>query len=270
VEIEEWNEYGELKQHVKIYYDEFTQPSISQAPKLPPVQPKPAVATAAAGASTAPANAPAAAAAAAVAAAAAQKARANEDENKAKPAVGDAAARMALPIRSIAEEAAAKAKQVRLQSLRDKVYGKGGTEDKPVGKAADTDGAADDEVQEAEPAAADESSSSLATTESAALTVKTAPGMQSPTTGTWKETSSSDLVPDGDPLQTLQSPTTTSWHPADVAPVITTYRGSIVASASAEDIAAVEQAEMIKEEPEEEEKEAAADAAAAAAAAAKS
>jgi hypothetical protein len=28
VEIEEWNEYGELKQHVKIYYDESTIPDI--------------------------------------------------------------------------------------------------------------------------------------------------------------------------------------------------------------------------------------------------
>ena len=28
VEIEEWNEYGELKQHVKIHYDEHTIPNI--------------------------------------------------------------------------------------------------------------------------------------------------------------------------------------------------------------------------------------------------
>ena len=36
VEIEDWNEYGELKQHVKIYYDEFTIPNIHNKPKDPP------------------------------------------------------------------------------------------------------------------------------------------------------------------------------------------------------------------------------------------
>ncbi|CAG9939699.1 unnamed protein product, partial [Clonostachys rosea f. rosea IK726] len=34
VEIEEWNEYHELKQHLKIYYDENTIPNINN--KYPP------------------------------------------------------------------------------------------------------------------------------------------------------------------------------------------------------------------------------------------
>ncbi|KAJ3513307.1 hypothetical protein NM208_g15206 [Fusarium decemcellulare] len=38
VEIEDWNEYGELKQHVTIYYDEHTIPSIHDKLPDPPLK----------------------------------------------------------------------------------------------------------------------------------------------------------------------------------------------------------------------------------------
>ncbi|RWA03566.1 hypothetical protein EKO27_g11539 [Xylaria grammica] len=129
VEIEEWNEYGELKQHVTIYYDDFTIPPKSQAP--PPVAmrplnqpfPKsgiaPSSSTAAAATTTVPPAPPL-----------------PTDKDKTKiplssstptgPAkkTANTAASAVTPIHSIAEEAAKKAKQAHLERLREKVHGK--------------------------------------------------------------------------------------------------------------------------------------------------
>lgn len=87
VEIEEWNEYGELKQHVTIYQDEFTQPPIGSVPPKPKYgkKKKPAAESSAAGAS-------------------------------ASPATASGMASQALPIRTLAEEAAAKAKKKKVQA----------------------------------------------------------------------------------------------------------------------------------------------------------
>ncbi|KAK1769739.1 hypothetical protein QBC33DRAFT_334528 [Phialemonium atrogriseum] len=315
VEIEDWNEYGELKQHVTIYYDEFTQPSITEAPKLPtPFAAKPATVPSVTN-TAAPAAPAAPAGAAAVAAAAAQKAstqKQGEGANKQQP---EAPAKVTMPIRSIAEEAAAKAKQVHLQSLRNKVYGKGKGPGEGPGegetstKAVETDGAdadkdKDDKPQDDKPALAaavaavagvvaatvagggageeggagkeeeagadkepreeattaaapstpppaSAPASASASTSSLPLSLSSrAAGLQSPTTGTW-----ADGAAGGVPLRTLQSPTTTSWRPTDVEPPVTSYRGSVVSSASADEIEAVERAEMIKEEDEPEEDE---------------
>lgn len=182
-------------------------------------------------------------------------------------AVAATAAKVTLPIRSIAEEAAAKAKQVRLQSLREKVYGKsdaGGDKDakdgKGPGEKADktevkTEPTKDEsEEEEEEEAESEDDNKSPAPRPSLAPAPLTpnksadsamAPGMQSPTTGTWRDGASSDNV-----LRTLQSPTTTSWRPTDVDGPITSYRGSLVTSPSEDEIAAVERAETIEEEEE--------------------
>ena len=197
VEIEEWNEYGELKQHVTIFYDDFTQPSISQAPKAPP-----------AAAPKAPPGPPPKTTIERVAATASAT-----------------TAQVTLPIRSIAEEAAAKAKQVHLQSLRDKVHGKGNT---PSASSSPTS-----------PSATAKSPTS-ATSASSGL----AEGLQSPTTSGWKAPA--------DISQSVQSPTTTSWKPRDVDPPVRQLHGASLADASAEEIAAVERAETIKEDSEEE------------------
>lgn len=257
VEIEEWNEYGELKQHVKIFYDDFTQPSISQAPKMPPVQPKPAVPAAAASA-------------AAVGAAAAAKAAIAVVGPKppAPPAAPPAAAKgppkpgatTTVPVRSVAEEAAAKAKQIRLQSLRDKVYGKGNSG--PAAAAA----AADAKSKEGGEAAADEKKGKEGNAEAggvkkpaaislaASSSSKTDAGLQSPTTGAWKAGNSGPASSE-DLLRTLQSPTSTAWKPTDVDPPVTSHRGSVVSPASPEEIEAIEKELAIKEEDEEDEEE---------------
>ncbi|KAK4042558.1 hypothetical protein C8A01DRAFT_13858 [Parachaetomium inaequale] len=217
-EIEEWNEYGELKQNVTIYYDEFTQPSISQAPKQPP-----AAAPKAPPAPPAPAPAPKSPAETAMAAAASA-----------------AAAKATLPVRSIAEEAAAKAKQVHLQSLRDKVYGKGNTSpstEKTTTKTPTAPTPTTETKRETKSPTPSDNNDNKKPTSPAA-------GLQSPTSSGWKP-------PSAPP--TAQSPTTTSWKPRDVDAPVTELHGSVVLPASAEEIAAVERAETIREEPGREE-----------------
>ncbi|OIW35053.1 hypothetical protein CONLIGDRAFT_567748 [Coniochaeta ligniaria NRRL 30616] len=260
VEIEDWNEYGELKQHVTIYHDEFTQPPIGQAPpKMFVAQPaKPssslAASSSAPGAAGAPPPPPPAAP------------PLPTEKKEEGGGVAAAAAKVAqLPIRSIAEEAAAKAKQVRLQSLREKVYGKGDAggekeadkkEEKEDDKVEETKEEKEDkkkaEDTKDESESEDKSPAPSTTPARLPLTPRKsstdsakAPGMQSPTTGTWRDGASTDNV-----LRTLQSPTTTSWRPTDVDAPITSYRGSLVTSPSEEEIAAVERAETIEEEEE--------------------
>ncbi|KAM7194732.1 hypothetical protein V8F33_007110 [Rhypophila sp. PSN 637] len=236
VEIEDWNEYGELKMHVKIYYDEFTQPSIHQKPKVPVQPPKPVhpIAAAVAAAASAPKPPPAPA------------------PKQAEPKTTTTT----LPIRSIAEEVAQKAKQVKLQGLRDKVHGKGGSADKEEAKDQDKKAEASKSApapsgndgnksssSEGEEESSDDSSSPPSP-ETAGASLSTARGLQSPTSTGWKG---------GNTLNMIQSPTSTSWKPTDVDAPITTYHGSVVAAASAEEIAAIERAETIKEEDEEDE-----------------
>ncbi|KAK3329403.1 hypothetical protein B0H66DRAFT_23195 [Apodospora peruviana] len=250
VEIEDWNEYGELKQHIKIYYDELTQPPISQAPKAPVAPAKPVVSAVAAAAATA-----AAAIGAAKSAVPALAPKEGSSSSSSGP-VG-AGAKVTLPIRSIAEEAAQKAKQVHLQALRDKVHGKGATATKGGDGAAASPVAGDEkatpptekknkiaEGEDEKEGTAKKEEAAAAGDSTAELGDPTPPGLQSPTTGGWKETST---------FRTMQSPTTSSWKPTDVEAPITSYMGSVVASASAEEIAAIEAEQAIKEEPEEEE-----------------
>lgn len=175
--------------------------------------------------------------------------------------------KVTLPIRSIAEEAAAKAKQVHLQALRDKVYGKGGSKDsKPADEAEKKEEAKEDDKpapagpsDETTAAAAAVPVADLGKVESPVSTTSvpstivsvesTAAGLQSPTTGAWKGPAAGD----DNPLQTLQSPTSATWKPSDVDAPITTFSGALVESASAEEIECVEKEETILEEPEKEE-----------------
>jgi len=173
------------------------------------------------------------------------------------------------------QEAAARAKQVHLQSLRDKVYGKGGTKENPTVGGGTTKAEvgtatkASDEVPKndgdtAEAAAAATAPAALGKEESrgsiaSSISVSPPPpriasgaDLQSPTTGSWKGPSPASPDGGGATLRMVQSPTSTSWHPTDVDAPVITHRGSVLTSASAEEIEAVEQAEMIPEEPEEE------------------
>ncbi|KAL0939294.1 neurofilament protein H, form H2 [Colletotrichum truncatum] len=258
-EIEEWNEYGELKQHVKIYYDEFTIPNIHNKPKIIKKVIKKKVPAAEGEASSSGPAPPAPPAAPPLPKNETYDATAKPPPSSdAKPAAGSSTA---LPVRSIADEAAAKAKQLRLQSLRDKVHGKKNekaeeekkvddnkTED-TVAAAASTSAETSETQKKGEPSAQETArKSSVASTHSGSSTSKPA-GLQSPTTGSWGASTTNPLAL----RETLQSPTTARWKPSDVEKPVTSHMGAQVASASQEEIAAIEKAEAIKEEPEKEE-----------------
>lgn len=253
-EIEEWNEYGELKQHVKIYYDEFTIPAkgAKQIPnklKKPVygnhVAPSKAAGPPAGGVATAatssgpPKNIPAApplpqmkTGAAATAAGGANKA-------------AGAASTPTAPTKSIAEQAAEKAeqkaqkaKQARLETLRAKVHGaKEAREKQEAAAAAGKDGASDEKKSCEDASASSASPSAEAPAGAAAL--------QSPTSGAWKSSASQE-----DSLRdVLQSPTSGTWKAGDtiVDLPVREHRGSSIVEASKEEIAAIEKAEAIQE-----------------------
>ncbi|QPG97354.1 hypothetical protein C2857_006188 [Epichloe festucae Fl1] len=203
VEIEDWNEYGELKQHVKIYYDEHTIPNIHNKPPEPKKPQNPAAK---------PAAKPAAATDTPVAASKTTPAAPPAPPPLPEPPkslppgsstakTGDkppgAGKQTALPMRSVADEAAQKAKELRLKSLREKVHGKkpDGDGDSSTSSKTTADGDASDP---AEKAAADED--------------RTPAGLQSPTSGAWKNKSGKESIP-----ETAQSPTSGKWRPGSIS-----------------------------------------------------
>ena len=103
-----------------------------------------------------------------------------------------------LPMRSVADEAAQKAKELRLKSLREKVHGKktesgaAGTEPSTPKKMAAAD---EEENIEAKPGSGDHD----------------AAGLQSPTSGTWTDASHTDSA-----REPLQSPTSGRWRRGSV------------------------------------------------------
>ncbi|KAL6871976.1 hypothetical protein J3F83DRAFT_713846 [Trichoderma novae-zelandiae] len=149
VEIEEWNEYGELKQHVKIYYDETTIPDVNH--KYPePVKKKKTVKKSAA----------AAAAAAAEVSAAAAAPPPPPPGPAPEPKVGSSTASIASTstprasidtvrsVMSVADEAAQKAKELRLNALRKKVHGDKKEEPKEEATKAEETKAEETKVEE--------------------------------------------------------------------------------------------------------------------------
>ncbi|KAM5378448.1 hypothetical protein ACJA88_006182 [Fusarium oxysporum] len=237
VEIEEWNEYGELKEHVTIYFDEFTIPSINDKLPEPPLKrpidltggllasmtPSPvakAVAAAAASAAAAPKPAPAApplpAAKAAVSSATPKTSTEPKKEEK------------ALPVRSVADEAAQKAKELRLKTLREKVHGKDGA------KAKKEDTSAKDTGKSKE-------------SETPAAKID---GIQSPTSGSWAETDAG--------RNAIQSPTSGTWKESGPGSISSLKRASVEPAVTPEPeaaAAAAETAEAAKDDKPKEESE---------------
>ncbi|KAK6226777.1 neurofilament protein H [Colletotrichum tabaci] len=265
-EIEEWNEYGELKQHVKIYYDEFTIPDINNKPKEPIKKkiikkvPKGTLSGNASASTPASASAsgPAPPPAPPLPKAESSTPPTAKDKSVETPRASTDSS-STISHRSIADEAAKKAKELRLQSLREKVYGKkdekSAEDKKPETDASSVATAGSEKKVEV---AADASKtlesprkSSVASANSASSIQSAKPaGLQSPTTGSWgavATTTNPDTL-----RETLQSPTTARWKPSDVDKPVTVHMGAAVASASQEEIAAVENAETIKEEPDKE------------------
>lgn len=145
VEIEDWNEYGELKQHVKIYYDEHTIPNIHHKHPVPVFKKRPLKKSAATPAASTAATPAASTSASAIPtpppmpepkATPASDSNATAKTGTEKPQLEKATP---LPIRSVADEAAAKAKEIRLKSLREKVHGKEGAAEIEKAKKAEAE-----------------------------------------------------------------------------------------------------------------------------------
>lgn len=234
-EIEEWNEYGELKQHVQIYQDEFTQPpkgSVAPVPKYkqpankeahPPAvlnfpPPKPV-----------------------------SPSEAQVQANKIASAV-TANQQQQASAKSMAEEAADKAKEKAAAARRARI-------EELRAKANKSKGESSESSKEGDAAAAPATETEPPTKELSQLSVTSQPvtspgaaGLQSPTSGAWKETGGNIE----DTLRTtIQSPTTSSWKPpAETSLAGETFAGARVESVSAEEAREIESQEMIKEEPE--------------------
>ncbi|KAI0020162.1 hypothetical protein F4780DRAFT_770820 [Xylariomycetidae sp. FL0641] len=252
VEIEDWNEYGELKQHVTIYYDDYTIPSKSQAPpaaapkkkkKKPASTPATTAATPAATSSSATTSTPPPAAPPLPTGKERipTSSETGDATTSKKPSSGitstaaSAASSVAEGTKTIAEEAAEKAKQVRLNTLREKVHGKKDASSASPAAASPVK----DEKQDAST-----TNVASATTGMSELTIG-APGtdkaageagLQSPTTGTWR----AGVPPDAAIAPTMQSPTSGTWHASEAA-------NSGPTDAPPEKVAAVESATAIPE-----------------------
>ncbi|KAI1082749.1 hypothetical protein F5B20DRAFT_577828 [Whalleya microplaca] len=247
VEIEEWNEYGELKQHVTIYYDDFTIPTKAQAP--PPPAPKPAKAAApGAKAAAAAANKKAAASASKGTPAPAApplpestKSVGRASSTASKKSTASTASKATNASKestpSIAEEAAKRAKQVHLNSLRQKVYGNKG-DGKDKGKGSDASS-----TKSKTSSGASDTSSVRESLDKMSISDKKAAGaaaLQSPTTGSWK-----GGVPSEENLRpVLQSPNSSTWKTGDAAKE---SPGSEAKTASKKDAAATKKAEASPE-----------------------
>ncbi|CAN8098988.1 unnamed protein product [Discula destructiva] len=240
-EIEEWNEYGELKQHVKIYFDEHTQPpkgSVAPVPKYSQPANKdahpPAVLNF-------PPPAPV------------QPSEAQVQSNKIASAISAGHPKQQ-SAKSMAEEAADKAnaraaaaRKARIEELKAKVQkdkdGSASSED--VVKAGEASATAATPETKTEPPTEGLSNLSLATQPLASPGTS---GLQSPTSGAWKETGGSI---EDNLRTTIQSPMSTSWKPpAETSLAEDTFAGAKVVSVSAEEAKKIEDQEMIKEEPE--------------------
>ncbi|KAH7159884.1 hypothetical protein B0J13DRAFT_115532 [Dactylonectria estremocensis] len=235
VEVEDWNEYGELKMHVKIFYDDFTIPSIKD--KLPdppmkfkpalPAKPVPAAVTAAAvgGAAAAAAAAPKPPPAPPLPSGKATPIPATTEKPKTAEPKKEPEQKK-LPVRSVADEAAQKAKELRLKSLREKVHGKDGAKAKEATKE-------------------NKSKDSPKTPKKSTSGANNVEGLQSPTSGSWGAAADEDVA-----QGVIQSPTSATWKQGTT---FSSLHGATVATVTEEKIKEVEKECAIKEEPEDSE-----------------
>lgn len=226
VEIEEWNEYGELKQHITIYHEggaptNSAAPTPSGTPSKAPVLPKN--------------NKPEPVAAAE-----------SSKDAESKPAAGAQPSSFTLAMRQVGEEAAQKAKEAK-QKVTETFTGVGEAE--PEKEDAEKDNST---------AVRPPPSISLTEPLSGNHNIDTPTNQQSSTSIALGHTPdsiriASYSVDEMENLQrgSLQSPNSTSWKPTDINPPILVHRGSSVSSASAECIKQIEDEATIPEEDEE-------------------
>lgn len=241
-EIEEWNEYGELKQHVTIYFDEHTQPpkgSVAPVPKYRQPENKeahpPAVLNFPPPTPVLPSEAQVQANKIASAVSASHQ-KQESAKSMAEEAAEKANERASVARKARIEDLRAKAKSSKGESpAASEDVSKEGEAAAPATPAADT-----------EPLAKDLSRLSISTQ---AVTSLDGAGLQSPTSGAWKETGGGLE----DSLRTtIQSPTSSSWKtPAETSLAQDTFAGARVESISAvEEAKKTESENTIKEEPE--------------------
>jgi len=214
VEIEDWNEYGELKEHVAIVHDGATPArSAAQTPLGTPSKPpapqekKPEI--------SAPAS--------------------SKAPEISKLPAGGIPTSLTSAMHQVGQEAAQKAKDAK-KKVVETLSGTGEAEtakketDRPVAEPAITTGAQSPDTH----------------------SVETTTLLQSPTSTAWKrepETHGSSTPPPHsiEALESLQSPTSTTWKPVDTDLPILSHRGSNVSQASAEEIKRIEEEEAIPE-----------------------
>jgi hypothetical protein len=220
VEIEDWNEYGELKQHVKIVpvggaSATPTAPSttLSKASAAPENKKPETTLSASSKAPEAPKPAPA----------------------------GAAPTPFTLAMQQAGQEAAQKAKDSK----------------KPV-KTFDGTGEAPPAKDVENAAVLPATTTSEPTSEG--HTIDTVTFMQCPNTSAWNRAPKSvaPIITTRhsiDKLESLQSPNSTAWRPTDINAPVLTHRGSDVSQASVEEIRQIEEDATIPEEEEEDEEE---------------
>lgn len=254
MEIEDWNEYGELKQHVKIYYDAHTTPAKGTPTPTPNITPAKKTASKAATATSSESSSKPSESTKSEPETKAEVKKNVEEPEKAAPTGGLPTA-FTIAMKQAGEEAAKKAKEGKKKVVQ--VFdGTGEATPKTAAKA-------EKEVPETE--AKDVSSSKSATEPTyglAALMITDHPihhsvaSMQSPTSTAWKtpQIPTSKFSAAGPMnIESLQSPNSTAWKPTTFEPPVTHHRGSEVEEASAEEIRAIEKAQAIKEEDEDDE-----------------
>ncbi|KAH6723317.1 hypothetical protein DL95DRAFT_383423 [Leptodontidium sp. 2 PMI_412] len=229
VEIEDWNEYGELKQHVTI----VPVPGAPVAKVLPKT-------------TAAPAKAPVSQENKKP-----ESSSAPETSKAAEPAKSPTTdASPALALRQIGQEAAQKAKDGKKKAVE--TFSGVGQAEAPKESKESKEPEEPKEAEKAIPApiAVPEKATETHTVESTA-------SLQSPTSTAWKASGDKKHTPRNsiDKVESIQSPNSTAWRPTDVNPPILTHRGSTVSDASAEEIKKIEEEESIPEEDEDEEEE---------------
>ena len=224
VEIEDWNEYGELKQHVQIVHDGGT-PAKSAAPTP----------------SGTPSKAPVSQENKKPESATTSSSKAAEES---RPPVGGAPTAFTLAMRQAGQEAAQKAKDGKKKPV-ETFDGVGEAE--PVKKDLDKSAVIPPPITILYPPPDTH-------------TVEVTTILQSPTSSAWRRAPEMDGRPaisrgSEEKLESLQSPNSTAWRPTHTDLPVLTHRGSSVSQASAEEIKQVEQDETIPEEDEEDEDE---------------
>ncbi|TVY88236.1 Uncharacterized protein LAWI1_G005756 [Lachnellula willkommii] len=221
VEIEDWNEYGELRQHVKIVKNK----AVKSGPSTPLSKLSDAVIAAQENKKPTSTTTPTSSKAPA-----ASSKSAESPVSESKPPKGGAPTTISLALRQAGQEAAQKAK-----------------DNKKTPPIETFDG-----VGEAEPPKKEEKAiPAPITVPEAQHAIETPTLMQSPTSTTWRRAPGSGFELQTprhsiSKLESMQSPNSTSWKPTDVHPLVLTHPSS-----NAEDIKQVKEKSATKEEEDE-------------------